>query len=1354
MKRYFLICVAALMGLACAQAQEVTIGSKADWDAFAARVNAGETSLNAIMTADILEGVTTIVGTQSNPYRGTFNGDGHTLTLALNSNARYCAPFSRVSGATIENLKTTGRVVPSGYYEDPRRHASGLVGNNDGGFTARNCWVAADIVGSTYSGGLLGHGCNSPFTMENCLFSGSNNATFNVGGLVGWCDTNCMPTITNCLNAGTFSYSGFAPIARVDGKGTVTNCYYTTSTSCSSELRDDRGTFTDKTGRELAQLLGDGWGVNESNAVPIVFAKYMLSVPDVLLKPGETASVGIGMNSEWTNLVSFQMDVYLPEGISVNRSGCSLTSRFSSGDLSIGRQSDGSYRLAATSYSLSPITGTEGDLVNLSLTASAGAAEGEAAIRNIRFVTSSSASILSEDVTFNIMSYMEQSIALTELPVMTYGDGVYTLPEETEQGMPIDWSVDNSAVAKVVGNNLMIRGAGTATVTAYQEGNDRYMELEKSYQLTVNKAPLTVTANSYTIEQGEALPAFEATYEGFVNNQSASALTTQPTFSCTAANSDVPGTYEITVGGAESQNYELTYVGGTLTITTQPAVTITANSYTMVYGDPLPTFEFTSEGGTPNGTPELTCEATSASPVGTYPITASKGTLSNYNVTYVAGTLTIVKAPLTITADDCTKKQGDPLPTYTATYEGFKNDDTAEVLTKQPTFSCSATVGSEPGTYEITVGGATAQNYDITFVNGTLTVNEADPVTITATSFTIHYGDAIPTLAYTSEGATLEGKPKLDCEATKYSPVGTYPITVAKGSVANYNVTYVEGTLTIEKAPLTVTAKSYTKKQGDEMPDYEVTYQGFKNNETTTALTTQPTATCDATPASAPGTYDIVPSGGEAENYEFAYVNGTLTVTEADQVIVRAKNYTIKYGEIIPTLGYTTEGASLDGVPALSCEATSSSPVGTYPITIEQGSVTNYNVTYVGGTLTIEKAPLTITAKDCTMKRGEELPEFEALYDGFKNNETAEVLTTQPTFSCEATPSSNMGTYIIGVSGAEAENYEITFVAGQLTITQADPVTVTAKNYTIEYGDELPELEYTTSGVALVGEPELFCSATPTSPVGTYPITVTQGTIENYNVAFVTGTLTIVKAELTVTAKSYTIKEGDPLPQYEALYDGFKNNETESVLSKLPTIDSMADENSPAGEYEIFVGGARAQNYKFKYVNGLLTIEARADHDCATPTITYVNGKLVYECETEGATFRSTITCEDIAEHVGNEVDLTVAYHISVVASAEGYNDSEPATATLCWIDTEPVESVATGVLEIPGTPVLLKSSNGEISVEGLANGTQVAVYTAEGMLVGSEKVADGKVVITTSLMPGTVAIVRMGNKAVKMVVR
>lgn len=84
----------------------------------------------------------------------------------------------------------------------------------------------------------------------------------------------------------------------------------------------------------------------------------------------------------------------------------------------------------------------------------------------------------------------------------------------------------------------------------------------------------------------------------------------------------------------------------------------------------------------------------------------------------------------------------------------------------------------------------------------------------------------------------------------------------------------------------------------------------------------------------------------------------------------------------------------------------------------------------------IDKAPLTITAKDYTIKQGEELPTFEVTYDGFKNGETSEVLTQQPTVSTNATSSSTPGEYEITVSGADAQNYEITYVAGKLTIDE------------------------------------------------------------------------------------------------------------------------------------------------------------------------------------------------------------------------------------------------------------------------------------------------------------------------------
>ena len=341
-----------------------------------------------------------------------------------------------------------------------------------------------------------------------------------------------------------------------------------------------------------------------------------------------------------------------------------------------------------------------------------------------------------------------------------------------------------------------------------------------------------------------------------------------------------------------------------------PPVTITAKNYTIEYGDDLPTFEYTCD-GTISGTPSITCEATKTSPVGTYPIVISKGSVTNNNVTYVNGTLTIKKAPLKITAKDYTIKQGDALPTFEATYEGFKNSETSTVLTKKPTITTTATSASEPGEYDITVSGAEATNYAISYIKGKLTITEADPVTVTAKSYTIEYGDDLPSFEYTSEGAPLTGTPSITCEATKTSPVGTYTIVIKKGTVKNYNDTYVNGTLTIKKAPLTITAKDYTIKQGQTLPEFEATFEGFKNNETSAVLTKQPVTETIATSESEPGEYDITVSGAEAQNYEITYVNGKLTIEKPAYIPGDANgDGLVNVTDIVATVNYIMEKPS------------------------------------------------------------------------------------------------------------------------------------------------------------------------------------------------------------------------------------------------------------------------------------------------------------------------------------------------------------------------------------------------------------------------------------------------------------
>jgi hypothetical protein len=131
-------------------------------------------------------------------------------------------------------------------------------------------------------------------------------------------------------------------------------------------------------------------------------------------------------------------------------------------------------------------------------------------------------------------------------------------------------------------------------------------------------------------------------------------------------------------------------------------------------------------------------------------------------------------------------------------------------------------------------------------------------------------------------GAPVDGDAEASCEAISVAtnPVGTYPITLKKGTITTPGVELREGVFTIEKAPLTITAKSYTRNVGEANPEFELTYKTFRNKETDTVFTKRPVITCDATVDSPAGVYDIVVSGAEAQNYEITFVNGQLTVLE------------------------------------------------------------------------------------------------------------------------------------------------------------------------------------------------------------------------------------------------------------------------------------------------------------------------------------------------------------------------------------------------------------------------------------------------------------------------------------------
>ena len=131
--------------------------------------------------------------------------------------------------------------------------------------------------------------------------------------------------------------------------------------------------------------------------------------------------------------------------------------------------------------------------------------------------------------------------------------------------------------------------------------------------------------------------------------------------------------------------------------------------------------------------PTCTTTATSSSPVGSYPTTCTGGVAPNYTFNYVAGTLAVTPAPLTITASSGSANIGGTIPAVTAAYTGFVNGDSATSLTTAPTCSTTATSTSAAGVYPTNCTGAVDANYTITYVPGTMSLTAA-PATAPATT--------------------------------------------------------------------------------------------------------------------------------------------------------------------------------------------------------------------------------------------------------------------------------------------------------------------------------------------------------------------------------------------------------------------------------------------------------------------------------------------------------------------------------------------------------------------------------------------------------------------------------------------
>ncbi|MEL6537336.1 MAG: MBG domain-containing protein, partial [Bacteroidota bacterium] len=529
-----------------------------------------------------------------------------------------------------------------------------------------------------------------------------------------------------------------------------------------------------------------------------------------------------------------------------------------------------------------------------------------------------------------------------------------------------------------------------------------------------------------------------------------------------------------------------------------------------------------------NSLPTASATANSSSGVGTYPVTLSAGSDDNYAFSLVEGSLEILPATLVATAQDISRIYGETNPAFAVAYSGFVTGEDESVLTTEATATTAADSSSAVGSYAITASSANADNYTVSYVEGTLTVEQAS-LTITANDQSKVYGEANPATSLSYSGFVngddaneLDALPSASYGAvTRSTGVGNYPITLSGGSDANYAYTLVEGTLTVTPATLTVTADDQSRTYGSTDPTFTLSYSGFENAESETDLAELPVASTTANATSGVGEYPITVSGGLADNYSFVYTPGTLTIIKA-LLEATADSFTLTYGDSLPELTIRYEGfangqdaSALIEAPSVSSAVTENSGVGTYAITLSGGADANYSLQLNAGTVTINPAALTVSADDQTKTYGQANPILNLTYTGFVKEEDAGVLTTAPTVRTDADAGSDVGTYTITVLGGEADNYVLTTESGILTIGKAELIAQPDTVFMTE-GEAVPTLTIGYTGFVngdteadLDIVPAISTTATSSSALGEYPITLSGGQDNNYTLVLAEGLLII-----------------------------------------------------------------------------------------------------------------------------------------------------------------------------------------------------------------------------------------------------
>ena len=689
---------------------------------------------------------------------------------------------------------------------------------------------------------------------------------------------------------------------------------------------------------------------------------------------------------------------------------------------------------------------------------------------------------------------------------------------------------------------------GTASASYTYAGDANHSGSTGSSSFGITATAETITASSGSITYGDAFTVGYAFNPALVAND----LITAPTcavyapadtlFTAPISGTINAGSYVTHCSGAVvSANLSVSYIDGTLTVAKASSTSVitcnpTSVTYNAVAQTPC-TATITGAGGLNTTVTLASTDYANNVNVGTATASYTYPGDANHNgSTATPVTFTITKANSTTTvtcpASVVYTAAAQTPCSVTVTAPGVS-------LSPTPTYTNNTNVGTATASYtyagDANINGSSGSaTFAITKANSTVTISCPASVTYNGAAQTPCSG------TITAPGISQAATPLV---YTNNTNAGTASVSFTYAGTANVNGSTGSATFTIAKANVNITASSPAAiTYGTNIP--AITY-----TSSVAGLTWNPAITCavyassDTAYATAltgvqnAGTYVTHCANGVNANYSPTYINGSLTINKsATAVTVTASSpAAITYGTAVPAItssptptgGWTT--APTCGVYTNANSTTALTGVqnaGTYVTKCSGGVAVNYsNITYVNGSLTINRAALTITANSGTQTYGTALPAI-----GFTTNPTPATFTTNPTCgvytsaasNTRLTGTQNAGNYVTKCSGAVSANYTITYVNGTYVINKAT-VTITAQSRTGTRGGAIPTPTYTSNPNTVTYSTTPTCRVYNTSDTnfttpltGTFPnvaatyVTRCTGAVStNYTPTYVNGTITV-----------------------------------------------------------------------------------------------------------------------------------------------------------------------------------------------------------------------------------------------------